>query len=103
MDGMTGYRIHRGRFSSTFKEFSAPLCFIHSDADLYHSTSEVIALAARCLVPGGTVVFDDYGSEMFPGVGLAIRKHLNLRRYDVIPCQRTLQFVAVKRRSRRPS
>ena len=103
MDGMTGYRIHRGRFSSTFKEFSAPLCFIHSDADLYRSTTEVIDLADRCLVPGGTVVFDDYCSEMFPGVGLAIRKHLNLRRYEVIPCPRTLQFVAVKRRSRPPS
>ena len=101
MDGMTGYRIHRGRFSSTFEEFSAPLCFIHCDADLYRSTAEVIELADRCLVPGGTIVFDDYGSDLFPGVGLAIRKHLDLRRYEGIPCPDTLQFVAVKRRSRR--
>jgi hypothetical protein len=45
----------------------------------------VIALADRCLVPGGTIVFDDYASEMFPGVGLAIRRHLDLRSYDVTP------------------
>jgi hypothetical protein len=97
MDGMTGFRIHRGCFSETFREFSAPLCFIHSDADLYRSTAEVIELADRCLVPGGTIVFDDYGSELFPGVGLAIRQHLDLRTYEAIPSRRTLQFVAVKR------
>lgn len=98
MDGMTGYRIHRGCFSDTFPDFDGPLCFIHADADLYRSTAEIIALADRCLVPGGTIVFDDYASEMFPGVGAAIRAHLDLRRYEAIPCRRTLQFVARRRR-----
>ena len=98
MDGMTGYAVHRGRFSETFGAFSTPLCFIHSDADLYRSTAEVIALADRCLVPGGIVVFDDYANEMFPGVSVAIRRHLDLRRYDAVPCRSTTQFVALKRR-----
>jgi O-methyltransferase len=99
MDGMTGYRVHKGPFSETLGAFADPLCFIHADADLYRSTAEVIDLADRCLVPGGTIVFDDYGSEMFPGVGVAIRRHLDLRAYDATPSRPTLQFIAVKRRS----
>jgi hypothetical protein len=99
MDGMAGYRVHKGPFSETLADFAEPLCFIHADADLYRSTAEVIDLADRCLVPGGTIVFDDYGSELFPGVGVAIRRHLDLRKYDATPSRRTLQFVAVKRRS----
>jgi hypothetical protein len=97
MDSLTRYVLHPGLFSVTLPKFSKPLCFIHSDADLYRSTIDVIRLADRCLVPNGTIVFDDYGSAMFPGVGLAIRRHLSIRKYRVRPLPKTIQFVATKR------
>lgn len=75
--------IHEGRFAETFPGFSTPLCFVHADADLYASTCDIIDLLDRCLSPGGWVVFDDYGDPKFPGVQLAVDRHLDRRQYAI--------------------
>lgn len=97
MSGAVRYRLHRGLFSETFAGFSEPLCFIHADADLYESTADIIRLADRCLVPGGHVVFDDYDNRLFPGVNLAIERHLSPERYVVTPSPATIQCFATRR------
>jgi O-methyltransferase len=97
MSGASRYKIHRGLFSETFPAFSGPLCFIHADADLYQSTVEIIRLADRCLVPGGHIVFDDYDNPLFPGINLAIERHLSRERYAVTPSPATIQCFATRR------
>jgi O-methyltransferase len=97
MRGCERYELHPGLFAQTFAAFDRPLCFIHADADLYESTAEIIELADRCLVAGGTIVFDDYCNAKFPGVTLAIERFLQLDRYDVEASPGTIQFFATKR------
>lgn len=97
MAPFTRYRIHRGMFADTFAAFDAPLCFIHSDGDLYQSTIDTIELADRLLVAGGCIVFDDYNNPRLPGVRLAVERFLNPRDYEIMPAQNTIQCYAVKK------
>lgn len=96
MSGLNRYKIHKGLFSDTFADFSEPLCFIHADADLYQSTKEIILLADKLLVPGGHIVFDDYNNDLFPGVSLAIERHLNPKKYLIVPSTTSIQCFVTK-------
>ena len=55
---------HVGWFTDTVPEFAAgttlPIRFAHLDADLYSSTSTVLAALADRFVDGTVVVFDEY-------------------------------------------
>ena len=73
------YEARPGPFSDTLPPFSKSLCFIFADADLYESTSLIIAMADRCLVPGGYIVFDAYVNVRYPGVEKAVDDHLDMR------------------------
>lgn len=89
--------LHPGLFSETFPGFAAPLCFLHSDSDLYVSTMETIELAARTLVPDGIVIFDDYGNPRLPGVQLAVDRWLDRDLFDGHRVPGTIQFKAQRR------
>lgn len=93
----TRFEIHPGFFCETLPQFDGPLCFIHADADMYVSTVEIIQFADRVLVPGGVVVFDDYGSEHFPGVKIAVMQFLDLTQYEFYPIDGARQGMAIKR------
>jgi O-methyltransferase len=47
-------------------------CFVHVDVDLYEPTRASIEFFYPRLVPGGVMLFDDYGSAMCPGARKAI-------------------------------
>lgn len=64
-----------GVFADTLRAFNGPLAFVHADADLYESTVDIIDMIDRCVVPGGVVVFDDYGTE-WTGVTKAVDERL---------------------------
>ncbi len=96
MGDLSRYKIHAGLFSETFTSFDRRLCFIHADADLYESTRDVIRLADRCLVAGGLVVFDDYENSDFPGVTLAVERHLETSRYRILRDSAFMQCFALK-------
>lgn len=93
------YQLHKGLFSETFPTFDTPLCFIHADGDLYASTVDIIRMADRLLVPQGYIVFDDYDSELFPGVTQAVKEYLDPERYDFWkPDPDDIQLIARKLR-----
>jgi len=89
-------RVHAGMFSETLPRFGEPLCFIHADGDLYQSTVEVIEFAARVLVPGGAIVFDDYGNPRLPGVKMAVERRLDPVQFRIIPSHDTIQCFAIR-------
>lgn len=64
-----------GLFRDTLPAFNRPIVFLHADGDLFESTCDIISLANRCVVRGGIVVFDDYGTE-WTGVTKAVDEHL---------------------------
>ncbi len=89
--------LHEGIFPET----AAPVrdkrfCFVYLDADLYKSTRDAIEFFYPRTVPGGIIVFDDYGSKKCPGVRTAVDEFFAANRESVI---RTVphQCVAVKR------
>lgn len=56
--------LHKGWFDDTLPPWlaadSAPVAFLHLDADLYSSTLTVLRLLADRLRPGTVIVFDEY-------------------------------------------
>ena len=50
--------------------------FVHVDVDLYQPTYETFKFFYPRLVPGGLMVFDDYGCIDFPGAKLAVDAYL---------------------------
>ncbi len=93
---MRTFPFHPGLFADIFREFSRPLCFIHTDADVDHAAIHVIVVVRR-LVPGGCVVFDDGGNGAFPKVKLAIERHLDPVADEVAPSLASIQCFAIKR------
>lgn len=54
--------IHQGLFEDTLPKFTpGPLCFLHVDCDWYEPVKMVLEKFYDHVVPGGTVVLDDYG------------------------------------------
>ena len=55
-----------------FRSSQDRFCFIHLDVDIYSSYIECLDELYAKLVPGGVVVFDDYGSSKWPGAKKAV-------------------------------
>jgi O-methyltransferase len=94
---LANVEVHPGRFEDTFPASDRPLCFVHSDSDLLESTVLTIKLAARCLVPGGVVLFDDFGNPRFPGVELAVQRALSPSLFLGGRLPGSIQYVARRR------
>jgi O-methyltransferase len=47
-------------------------CFVHIDVDLYQPTLDSLSFFYPLMVPGGVILFDDYGCRDCPGATLAI-------------------------------
>lgn len=54
---------------------SQNFCFVHADADVYPSTKAICEVFFPRLVPGGIIVFDDYGYEDTPGARQAVNEY----------------------------
>jgi hypothetical protein len=58
--------ILEGPLESTLRAItSQSLCLVHIDVDFYQPTRAVLELCYEALSPGGYVIVDDYGVEMF--------------------------------------
>lgn len=68
---------HHGLFSNTLPGL-APCVFslVHVDVDRYDSTKECIEFFWPRVVPGGFIIFDDYGFWGTPGATKAINEYI---------------------------
>lgn len=63
-----GVRIHQGWVPQVLAELpEGSWSFVHVDVDLYEPTRGALEYFLPRLVPGGVIVCDDYGSDLFPG------------------------------------
>ena len=61
-EGSPHVEIIAGRFPETAKEVSDErFCFVHVDVDMYRSVHDCCEFFFPRLVPGGVMIFDDYG------------------------------------------
>ncbi len=80
--------IVKGYFSDTLQQFSDDrFCFIHLDCDLYESYKECLNMLYQSLVPGGVIVFDDYGSPNWPGAKKAVDEFFSTKTESVCLCE----------------
>lgn len=69
--------LKKGYFEKTLPSLSDhKFCFIHLDCDTYNSHMECFDALYDNLVPGGIIVYDDYGAEAWPGAKKAIEEFL---------------------------
>jgi O-methyltransferase len=65
--------IHKGWFSAlTENDVPLQVAFAYLDGDYYHSILDPLKIIWKRLVPGATVVIDDYQNEQLPGVKKAV-------------------------------
>lgn len=66
--------LHKGLFSDTFKSLNSNelFKFVHCDADIYQSVHECNEFFYDKLVPGGIIIYDDYGWASTKGAQKAV-------------------------------
>ena len=62
----------------------AKFCFVHVDVDLYRSVYDTCQWVYPRVVPGGVIVFDDYGFPQCHGAKVAVDKFFEDKPEDVI-------------------
>ncbi len=73
-------RIHQGLFRDTLGEVSDRVfCFVHVDPDIYEAVLQCCEFFYPRTVPGGMLLFDDYGYNV-PGVRRAVNEFFEKRR-----------------------
>lgn len=64
---------HQGWIPAPFQSLSdTRFCFVHIDVDLYQPTRDSFTFFYPRLMENGVMVFDDYGTEKYPGARRAI-------------------------------
>ena len=67
-----------GPFAKTLPQLGTrQYCFVHMDCDTYASHLECLSALFDQIVPGGIIVYDDYGSTKWPGATKAIDEFLS--------------------------
>lgn len=90
-------RTHKGWIPEPFKALQdARFCYAHIDVDLYEPTRDSIHFIWERLNPKGVVLFDDYGTRIFPGARVAIDEFFKGRKDYFLHEQPAGQAVAVK-------
>jgi O-methyltransferase len=79
--GLTNYRIVEGIFPDATSHLIPEnegfrLC--HIDVDVYDSARDIVDWVWSRLVPGGLIVYDDYGFEMCPGITRLVDEQMGL-------------------------
>ena len=69
----------KGYFPESAKEISTEekFCFVHIDVDIYQSMLDGCAFFYDKVVPGGIILFDDYGDLSCPGARKAVDQFFN--------------------------
>ncbi len=87
-------KVIKGVFPSTINDDPLNFCFVHVDVDLYQSAKDCCEYFYQRLVPGGVMIFDDYGFGTCPGVRQAVDEFFKHRHgHFYMP---TGQYVVVK-------
>ena len=91
-------RVVAGRIPATLAQVSATsLCFAHIDVNLHQPTRAATEFCWDRLVPGGVMVFDDYGWPATFGARTAIDEVCAARGAEVICLPETTQAFLIKR------
>lgn len=98
MLGQHTCKIHvvQGWIPDVFQHVSTTkVALAHIDVDIFQPTFDALAFLYTKMVPGGMILFDDYGFPMCPGARKAIDEFFSDKRERVIPLP-TGQALVIK-------
>lgn len=73
LEGYSGYEIVAGLFPNSGEPFKEEkFKWVHIDVDIYSSVKETTAWVYDRLVPGGMIIYDDYGTKSCLGAKKAV-------------------------------
>lgn len=88
--GLAGYRakgnisLVKGFFEDTVPHYDGgPIALLHVDCDLYDSYMVVLKQLFPFVAKGGVVLFDEYGSDKWPGATKAVDEFFSTTRYTL--------------------
>ena len=79
--GLSNYRILEGIFPDATSHLipeNERFRFCHIDVDVYESARDIFDWIWNRLVPGGLVVYDDYGFEVCPGITRLVNDQMGM-------------------------
>jgi O-methyltransferase len=97
LSDLPNIRFRRGLFPESAKSVDDhQFCFVHVDADVYGSVLDACRFFFERLVPGGVVVFDDFGQRHCPGARAAVTEFAEARGVPILylPTGQALLFAA---------
>ncbi len=65
-------RLRKGFFEATLPSYDGRIALLHLDCDLYTSYKVALEHLYDKVVPGGVIMFDEYGAKEFPGAKEAV-------------------------------
>ncbi len=65
-------RLVRGFFADTLDQYDGRIALLHLDCDLHDSYMTCLRQLYNKVIPGGIIMFDDYGDANFPGASKAV-------------------------------
>lgn len=87
----------RGWIPYTFKDYeNRQFAFAHIDVDLYQATKDSLVFIYPRMVPGGIILFDDYGYSECSGAKKAVDEFL-LDKQEILISLPTAQAFLIKR------
>jgi hypothetical protein len=92
--------IVKGRLPSSFEQYlDRRFRFVHIDLDLYEPTRAMVEILYDQVLPGGVMMFHDYGCSLFPGVKRAVDEYFAKRGILVVPLSdKLVTAVVIKQR-----
>lgn len=90
-------KIFRGIFPETAHPISDRVfCFVHIDVDIYQSVKDCCDFFYRRMIPGGVIVFDDYGFPSCKGAKKAVDEFFK-DKSDIGFYLQTGQYIVIRR------
>ena len=59
-------------------------CFCHIDVDIYHSAKDIVDWIYDRLIPGGIIIFDDYGFHWTLGITKLVNELRTMEGHSII-------------------
>lgn len=94
--GYTNVTLLPGLFPDVVAGLDETFCFVHVDCDLYTSVRDCCTYFWPRLVPGGTMIFDDYTTEDCTGAREATDEFVTAARPSQAFLHPSDQFVVIK-------
>jgi hypothetical protein len=90
-------KLIKGLFGETLGEYCGEgIKFLHVDCDIYESYKNVLDQLYPLVIPGGVILFDEYGQEKWPGATVAVDEFVNFTGETLMQEEQSGKYYIIK-------